>query len=52
MKAAEIEPAEPLARQLLLFVQGAIVIAMMQDRPQAATEAKSAVITLLDGLTN
>lgn len=52
VKAAGIVPAEPLARQLLLFVQGAIVIAMMQDRPQAATEAKSAVITLLDGLTN
>lgn len=52
VKAEGLEPAERVARQLLLLVQGAIVIAMMQGRPQAAADAKSAAITLLDGLTN
>lgn len=47
VKAEGLEPAEPVARQLLLLVQGAIVIAMMQDRPQAAAEAKCAAILLL-----
>lgn len=48
VKAEGLEPAEPFARQLLLLVQGAIVIAMMQDRPQAAAEAKSAATLLLN----
>ncbi|KAI9131098.1 TetR/AcrR family transcriptional regulator [Acaryochloris sp. CCMEE 5410] len=48
VKAEGLEPAEPVARQLLLLVQGAIVIAMMQDRPQAAAEAKSAATLLLN----
>ncbi|ABW26266.1 TetR/AcrR family transcriptional regulator [Acaryochloris marina] len=48
VKAEGLEPAESFARQLLLLVQGAIVIAMMQDRPQAAAEAKSAATLLLN----
>ncbi|WP_299489477.1 TetR/AcrR family transcriptional regulator [Acaryochloris sp. IP29b_bin.137] len=47
VKAEGIEPTELVARQLLLLVQGAIVIAMMQNRPLAAIEAKHAATTLL-----
>lgn len=52
VKAEGLEPAEPVARQVLLLVQGAIVIAMMQDRSQAAAEAKRAALTLLDSAAN
>lgn len=47
VKAGGLEPAELLARQLLLLVEGAIVVAMMQDHPLAAADAKSAASTLL-----
>lgn len=52
VQAGKIEPAEPLARQLLLLVQGAIVVAMMQDHPLAAAEAKSAATQLIHSYTN
>lgn len=52
VEAEGLDSAELVARQLLLLVQGAIVIAMMQDRPQAAAEAKSVAIQLLDRYTN
>lgn len=47
-----IESAESVARQLFLLIQGAIVMAMMQDHPQAATEAKSAAVILLNNYEN
>ncbi|WP_299405489.1 TetR/AcrR family transcriptional regulator [Acaryochloris sp. IP29b_bin.148] len=43
-----LESTERLARQLLLLVQGAIVVAMMQNHPLAAAEAKYAAALLLD----
>lgn len=52
VQAGKIEPAELLARQFLLLVQGAIVVAMMQDYPLAAAEAKSVATQLINSYTN
>ena len=48
IEVEELEYAERLARQLLLLVQGAIVVAMMQNHPLAAVEAKRAATLLLN----
>lgn len=51
VKAAGLTSTELVAQQVLLLVQGAIVIAMMQHRPLAAVEAKGAAMILLSSQT-
>ncbi|PSN17240.1 TetR family transcriptional regulator [filamentous cyanobacterium CCP5] len=47
VKAAEIANPQVLAGQLLLLVEGAIVVAMMRHSPAAAAHAKAAASTLI-----
>lgn len=46
-QAAEISSPEQLARQLLLLVQGAIVVAMMEGSWSTASQAKKAAAMLI-----
>ncbi len=46
-ESAEISSPEQLARQLLLLVQGAIVVAMMEGSWSTASQAKKAATTLI-----
>jgi AcrR family transcriptional regulator len=48
VNAAEMTPAEPLAQQLLVLVEGAIVVAMMQRNSEAAIHAKQAAFALVN----
>jgi len=41
--------AEPLARSLFLLIEGAIVSAMVEDRPDAARDARTAAARMLGG---
>lgn len=47
VKAAEIANPDKVAEQLLLLIEGAIVVAMMRRDPAAATHAKAAANTLI-----
>lgn len=47
VKKGGFSPAAQLTQQLQLLVQGAIVVAMMQNHPLAAADAKSVAATLL-----
>lgn len=47
VKAAEIDNPDVVAEQLLLLVEGAIVVAMMRHRPAAAAHAKAAAMRLI-----
>lgn len=47
-QAAEISSPEQLARQLLLLVQGAIVVAMMEGSWSTASQAKKAAAMLIE----
>jgi hypothetical protein len=46
-QAAEVSSPEQLARQLLLLVQGAIMIAMMEGSWSTASQAKKVAATLI-----
>ncbi|PIG91652.1 TetR/AcrR family transcriptional regulator [Gloeocapsopsis sp. IPPAS B-1203] len=46
-QAAAIKNAESLARQLLLLIEGAIVLALMEKRSDAAGQARAAALALL-----
>lgn len=46
-QAAAIKDAESLARQLLLLIEGAIVLALMERRSDAADQARGAALALL-----
>ena len=47
VNAAAIANPDAVAEQLLLLVEGAIVVAMMRRDPKAATYAKAAAATLI-----
>jgi len=47
VQAAEIPNPDAVAEQLLLLVEGAIVVAMMRRSPVAAKHAKAAAATLI-----
>ncbi|MEM6867375.1 MAG: TetR/AcrR family transcriptional regulator [Cyanobacteria bacterium P01_C01_bin.121] len=47
VKAAKIANPDTVAEQLLLLIEGAIVVAMMRRDPAAATHAKAAANTLI-----
>jgi hypothetical protein len=51
-QAAEIKDAAALARQLLLLIEGAIVLALMERRSDAAVEARAAASALLTAQTH
>lgn len=47
VQAAELDNPDAVAEQLLLLMEGAIVVAMMRRSPAAATHAKTAAATLI-----
>ena len=47
VQAAELDHPNAVAEQLLLLVEGAIVVAMMRRSPAAATHAKTAAAMLI-----
>ncbi|MGB3516686.1 MAG: TetR/AcrR family transcriptional regulator [Elainellaceae cyanobacterium] len=47
VQAAELDNPDAVAEQLLLLVEGAIVVAMMRRSPAAATHAKTAAAMLI-----
>lgn len=52
VKGADLPNPEDTARQLLIIVEGAIVVAMMQRDPSVALQAKQAAVTLLGRVIN
>ena len=51
VKAAKLRDPEELAQQLLILVEGAIVVAMMQHNSNAALQAKQAAARLIAAVT-
>ena len=49
VKAAELSNPELLAQQLAILINGATVIAMMQDSSEPAIQAKQAAAMLIAG---